>query len=309
MTKLFREDAAESVFFNRQLEYIMPASFDIQYPDLMATQFVPVDSSAGPGAERITYRAYDKKGLAKIVSNYATDFPRAEVSGLEYTSPVKSIGAGFGYNIQEMRAAMQAASVLGGNSGRTLDQRRADAAMRALSELQDKLIRVGDTASNLTGFLNNSNVTSANAANPISSASTPDQIIAVLNHAVSDVVALTNGIEMPGNMLMPYAQYNYIASTARSANSDTTILKYFLQNNPYIKSVQPWWVLKGAASDLSDLLVVYSKDLQHVAAQIPQPIEIFPAEQRGLEWEVKMHARNGGTINFYPLGMSYLKQI
>lgn len=306
MTKLFKEDAAEGVFFNRQLEHIMPASFDIKYPDLIATELVPVDASAGPGAEKITYRTFDKKGVAKIIANYATDFPRAEVTGVEVTSPVKSIGAGFGYNLQEMRAGMMAASILGGTGGRTLDQRRADAAMRAMLELQDSIIAKGDATSGLTGFLNNATVTAATAANAISAASTADQILAVLNSSVNNVVALSNGVEMPTDILLTYAAFNYISATARSATSDTTILKYFLANNPYIKSVRPWYKLSAAGAGGTDLMVVYVKDSQHLSAQIPQPVEIFPAEQKGLEWEVKLHSRQGGTIIYYPLSMTYV---
>ena len=303
--KIFKEDAAEGVFFNRQLEYIMPASFDVKYPNLVATELVPVDTSAGPGAEKITWRQYDRRGMAKIVANYATDFPRADVTGMEFFSPVKAIGAAFGYNIQEMRAAMLAAQNLGGTGGRTLDQRRADAAMRAMLEKQDVIITSGDVASGLPGFLTNSNVTAATAANVIGAASTTDQILAVLNAAVNNVVTLTNGVELPTDMLLTYKAYNYIAATARSATSDTTILNFFKANNPYIKNIRPWTRLTGAGTGATDLMVVYVKDSQHLAAQVPQPVELFPAQQTGLEWEVKLHSRQGGTLIFYPLSMSY----
>ena len=51
---------------------------------------------------------------------------------------------------------------------------------------------------------------------------------------------------MPNTVLLPVAQYTLIASTPRSTASDTTILEYFIQNNPFITTVD--WVpeLAGA---------------------------------------------------------------
>jgi len=61
-----RCDANESIFFARQLEYIKGRTYDIQYPNLSALALFPVDTSAGAGANTITYRQYDTVGMAKF---------------------------------------------------------------------------------------------------------------------------------------------------------------------------------------------------------------------------------------------------
>ena len=103
-----RHDGDETAFFNRQLEFIKAKTFDILFPELKARSVLPVDFSAGPGAESITYRQFDQAGIAKIIANYAQDLPRADISGKEFTAKVRSLGASYGWTLQEIRAAKMA---------------------------------------------------------------------------------------------------------------------------------------------------------------------------------------------------------
>jgi hypothetical protein len=296
-----RLDAAENIFFLRQLEYVKSKSYDILYPELLSKKFIPVSNEAGPGAETIVYATYDKVGVAKIIASYAEDLPRADVKGVENRSPVRSLGASYGYNIQEIRAAKLA--------GKPLQQRRADAAMRAVAQKEDIIGATGDADSGLGGFLNNTSVTNGAAAYQISATGgTPDQILAVLNTAVNSIVSLTYGLEMPTDVLLPINQYTYIASTARSANSDTTILEYFLQNNPFVQNVNHWYRLTGAGIGGGaglDVMMTYVKSPEKVTFEIPLEVEQFAPQQRGLEFVVDLHARNGGVLWYYPLSASY----
>jgi hypothetical protein len=111
------EDA--SVFFARELDFVKSHAYDKEYPEFTALGLFPVSNEVDPGAESITYYAYDKTGIAKIISNYATDLPRADVKGEPHTAQVKSVGASYGYSVQEMRASRMA--------GKNLDSRKADA--------------------------------------------------------------------------------------------------------------------------------------------------------------------------------------
>lgn len=78
-----RFDSADeaSVFFARELDHVKAQSYDVEYPELTALSLFPQSSEADPGAETITYYTYDRTGLAKIIDNYSTDLPRADVTG------------------------------------------------------------------------------------------------------------------------------------------------------------------------------------------------------------------------------------
>ena len=99
-----RTDADETSFFLRELEYVKSKTYDIVFPELKARKVIPVSFEAGPGAESITYRQFDQAGVAKIIANYGADLPRADVLGREFTSKIKSLGASYGWTVQEIRS-------------------------------------------------------------------------------------------------------------------------------------------------------------------------------------------------------------
>ncbi len=51
--------------------------------------------------------------MAKIISSYASDLPRADVKGKPTTAIIKSLGDSYGYSIQEMRASGYGRQVAG----------------------------------------------------------------------------------------------------------------------------------------------------------------------------------------------------
>ena len=116
-------DADESIFFERELEALKSRTYDLKYPELKARSLIPVSFEAGPGAESISYEQYSQVGMAKLIANYADDLPRADVEAKKFNSPVKSLGASYGWNVQEVRAAAMA--------GKPLTSRKAAAAKRA----------------------------------------------------------------------------------------------------------------------------------------------------------------------------------
>ena len=131
------DDASDaSVFFARELDYVKSQSYDVEYPEFTALKLFPVSSEINPGAETVTYYSYDKTGMAKIISSYSTDLPRADVKGKPTTAIIKSLGDSYGYSIQEMRASAMA--------GKSLDARKAESARYQIDYLNNKIAWNGD---------------------------------------------------------------------------------------------------------------------------------------------------------------------
>jgi hypothetical protein len=301
--KFNKLDAAENIFFARQLEYLKTKTYDIKYANLKARSLIPVSFEAGAGAEFITYEQYDQIGMAKIISNWANDLPRADVKGKQFISPVKSLGASYGWNLQEVRASAFA--------GKSLEQRRANAAKRAILQKENSIAFLGDTSSNLKGFINNSNISEytvpadGTASSKLWSAKTADLILRDLNGLVNSVVTASKGVEQPDTLLLPVAKYTYIASTPRSSTSDTTILQYFMMNNPFIKQVDWLNELSAAGAGSTDRMIAYVKDPDHLTLEIPQDFEQLPVQENGLEFKVPCHSRCGGVLIYYPLSVVF----
>lgn len=303
MKQLAHFDSGESLFLNRQLDYIKQQTYDIKYAELKARKLIPVSSEADPGAENIFYRQYDQTGLAKIISNYADDLPDADVSGKEYSATVKTLGASYKYNIQEMRAAVY------GNV--PLEQRRANAARRAIAQKENKIAFFGDTNNNLIGMFNAPNVTSVTipatgtGSSTTWATKTADQILYDMNLVANTVVSVSLGVENPDTMLLPLSQYNYVASTARSTYSDKTILNYFLENNPYIKQVE--WVneLATAGASSAARMYAYRRSPEVLTLEIPSDFEQLELQIKNLIYKVPCIERCAGVLVYYPLALAY----
>jgi len=299
-------DANETAFFARELEYVKAQSYDIEYPEMKAFKLIPISTEAGEGAESITYAQFEEVGLARIIESYANDLPRADIRGKEFTTRVRSIGVSYGYSVQEVRAAIYA--------NRPLTQRQANAARRANDQLVNKYAWFGNNLYKMLGMTNNANVPSATVLNNGVGATTqwvnktPDQILGDMNLLANGINALTNGVEMPNTLLLPVAQYTLIASTPRSTTSDTTILEYFIQNNPFITTVD--WVpeLKGAGpvvnAAATDIMIAYDRNPDKLTMEIPMPFTQHAPQERALEFVVPCESRYGGIIVYYPLSIS-----
>lgn len=299
-------DAAENIFFARELEHIRAQSYDVKYADRKIRMLVPVDNSVDPGAEVVTYSQYDRVGIAKLISSYANDLPRADVKGKQFTASIKGLGSSYGYSIQEIRAARMAR--------KSLDQSKAEAARESIEDGIDRIGASGDAGTGLIGLLNIPNAQTysipAGAGGQVTwnTGATPKtglEVLKDLNTPVNTVVQVTKEAEKPDTMLLPVLQYAYIASTPLQSGSDTTILQFFLRSSPYIKTVEPWEKLTGAGSGGTNRMVVYKRDPRNLMLVIPQEFEAFPPEQKGLEAVVACHARIGGVQCFYPLSVMY----
>jgi hypothetical protein len=296
----FRMDDA-GLFLQRQLEYIRPQVFEVQYADIKYPTVLPVTSEAGPGAQTFTYRIMDSTGEFRLIADAADDLPRADISQVEKSINIRSFGGSFGYTVQELRAA-QMANI-------ALEQRRAAAVRRAYEEKVESLAFFGESSVGLAGFFNNSTVDVVAADKWFTTAGTTAQeMLELLNYGVTAIINGSKMKEQPDTILLSYADYNKISTTRNSDSSDMTVLEYFLRTNPYIRNVEPINQLEADNSPLNtDRMVVYKRDPEKVQLHIPQPLELFPPQQRGLEFIVPAHARVGGVALYYPKSMIYVQ--
>lgn len=301
MGKFLKLDAAESAFFERQLEHIYSQTYDIKFATLRARDFVPVSNVANAGATSVTYRQMDRVGRAKVISNNAKDLPRVDVFGEEFNRPVREVGASYGWNIKELRSAQMA--------GENLNARRASAARRAIEEELDAIACFGSPENGIAdGFLNNPNVPSIVAAATWPLPTTPDDIIGDIGSAVQRIVNLTLGVEMPDTILLPTDRFALIATT-RLTDSDRTILDFVRASFPMITSIEPWYRLDTAGAGATRRMVVYKRSPDILTQEIPSEFEQLPVQEMGLEFIVNAMASTAGTALYYPLAVDFTDTI
>lgn len=311
--KTMNLDADESMFFERELEHIKSKAYEKKYPKLKALMVFPVSREASPGAESITYRFFDKRGVARIIANYADDIPTSEVTGKEFTSSIRGIASGYTYNLMEIREAAMA--------NKPLKQKKADAARYNNDVKVDKIAWYGDDNYGLVGLFNNPNITAgsvragATTGNFKFEEKNPDEILSDLNYGPIDIRDLTNGEEDPDTLLLPVKQHGIVTSTYRSDGSDLTILDAFLKANPGITRVE--WVpdlkdvnpLPSGDTGPKDVMVFFERDIDKISLEIPQAWEQLEPQPQNYSYKVPCHSRCGGLIIYYPLSVNVVEGI
>lgn len=302
-------DASGAAFFARQLEFVKSKSYDVLYGDLLFRTLFPVNTSVPAGATSITYQTYDRAGMAKIINGYAKDLPRVDIAGKETTSPVKTVADAFGYSVDEIESARLV--------GMPLDQRKANAARRAIEETFNSIAFFGDSESGLPGLLDNANIPRGNAPDPGAGTEwvnkTPDEILADVNAATAAPFIASLQKERVNTLGLPTAQWSYITSTPRSANSDTTIAQYIVNNNPFLNSMEdiiPVNEFTGAGTTPGDdILLTYNRNPDKLEFEIPQDVVFLPEQIEGLEYTVPAKGRCGGLNIYYPVSLFIMEKI
>ena len=306
-----RFDSAEdaSVFFARELDYVKSQSYDVEYPELTALTLFPMSSEVDPGAETVTYYSYDKVGLAKIISNYATDLPRADVKGKPTTAIIKSLGASYGYSIQEMRASAMA--------GKSLDTRKAESARYQIDYLNNKIAWNGDEETGLRGVLSkDTDVPLYILANGAKGSTKWDQkdedeILADINGMLKQMARTTKKVEKADTLALPSESYLELQGR-RIEGTDTTVLSYIQKNLKDIKEIVSCPELDPDSVDTNPyaketdgqgVMLLFKNDARKLTVENPLPFMQYPVQTEGLEMVVPCEARTAGVLIYYPMSL------
>lgn len=297
-----RFDANEGVFFARQLEFIKLQTYDIKRASLSALALMPVSTAIPEGATTHTYRQYDTVGMAKVIANYANDLPRADVTGKEFTNPIRSIGNAYGYNVQEVRSALYA--------GINLNGKKAMAATRAHQEKINQLAFSGDADNGLPGLLSNTNVPevtlAADGAGSLKTfaSKTADKIVRDVNALINKVITQSKGIHRVNQVWLPIEQYALMSTTQNSIASDTTILEFLQKNHPDVDFKQVV-EMDGAGVSGADRMYAMENSMDNWQLEIPMMIRQYSPQQMGLEFQIPVESRFAGVIIEYPLAFAF----
>lgn len=305
--KQCRFDSAEdaSVFFARELDYIKAKSYDKIYPEFTALNNFPITHEVPEGAESMTYYSYEKTGMAAIISNYSTDLPRADIKGKPSTAFVKSLGASYGYSVQDMRASRMA--------GKSLDTRRAEAARYAIERTTNKIAFVGDKENNLMGMFSDENNIPLYTLSSVEVDGeqhtefvykTATQILADINGMFAFQSKLTKNVEKGDTLMLPASVYIDL-STRQIPNTGYTVLKFLKENAPYLKNIIESPECESDSTETNTfgkgVMMLYTNSSEKFSLEIPMPYYQYPLQNRNLEVIVPCEQRIAGIVMYYPL--------
>jgi hypothetical protein len=300
-----RLDANETAFLDRALRHVETKVYEQQYPALLHRKFIPLDTSVPAGAESIWYRQLAEVGKAKLISNYASDLPRVDVTQLEYSIPIAAVGDSFQYSLMDIkRAAMPGAP--------NLEARRAIAARNVIEWELDDIACVGRPEVGIEGFVNNQHVTVMDVITDAGDTAwaagvkAPKAIIADLNQLRGQVRTATNSIHTINTILLPTDLDEYIGSTPWSEHSAVTIKQWFQGANPGL-TIEAWDKLNNANADgTGGRIIGYFRDPLVLEEKLPMDYTQLPPQPHNLAFVVNAWAITGGTHIYQPKAVVYL---
>lgn len=174
----------------------------------------------------------------------------------------------------------------GNVTGRNIETLLRDGVRMTYDKHMDENAYVGFERYGTTGLVNNPDVTVTDAAsNGETSPSTkfkdktPDQILDDINTGILDAWAQAEYDldAVPNHIIMPYEQYNYLATTRVSDLAEKTILTFLLENNVASQNGSDLFIgatnwCKGAGGSSDDRMVIYCNKERYIAMDELAPL-------------------------------------
>ncbi len=318
-----RLDSSDIAFLERELRHVDPVIYPTLFAGLLGRKYVPLIEGISPLKDEYAYRMATINGDAKIGGPNANDATVVSVTYSDTVSAIKQIPVAMKWTIRELK---QSAAFAGGR----LQDDTIRAAMSAVARKRDNMIAKGLTGTTIQGLLNNASV---NTTTPSTKSGTgagtawirtvpvsPDEILADIAKIVSDArAALNQAGQVPGGedmpafarwvLLLPQAQYTYIAQTPRSATSDKTILQWALSQNPWLESIEEWWQCDTAGASSATRAVLYVRDPMCCGCIIPDEWSQEAWQYEGHNIVVPAGGSCGGTVIKYTPPIRYMDAI
>ncbi len=175
----------------------------------------------------------------------------------------------------------------GNMTGRNIDSLLRDGLRMTYDKHMEENTYVGFSRYDTTGLVNNPDVTVMDAASNGASTNpstawkdkTPDQILQDVNEIILAGWARAEYDldAVPNHIIMPYEQYNYVATTKITELAEKTILTFLLENNVAKHNGSDLFIgaakwCKGAGDDGADRMVAYCNKERYIAMDELAPL-------------------------------------
>jgi len=301
-----RNDAPESLFFARDLEHQETTVYAQEYPALRFREIFPVDNSGGEFITSIAYKMFDRSGIAKVLSDYATDWPVVNLSATETRVPVKSVGDSAKFSEDEIGAAQK--------NGMQLDSLSTGEMRRGYEERCDKIADRGDPTG-LMGWNSNPYIpvvaptTSSGAGDDTWPNKTPDEILADLRLMYTTIVQNTLGTHRPTALLIS-AERALFLRQSRLSSTNATLLSFIEAAFPGLQVIEWQRMATGSAAGAQRCSML-ERTPEIVQFKEPMPFKLYPLEKipGTLVYQYIGRGKVGGLVMRRPLAACHMDGI
>lgn len=202
------------------------------------------------------------------ISPNTTTLPGVSINGERVTLPLRLLGQEVSYTSVELERSQLI--------GQPIDAQKFNALNVLYQMNTDEMVYIGDTAVGAEGLLNSTLVTAASVtadgsgSSTLWSTKTPDQILRDVNDMITAAWQASGFSVCPDKLLLPPAQYAYIASQKISTAGNVSILTFLEDNSISLRvngrklEIQPVKWLTGRGTSGADRMVCYTNDEDRV---------------------------------------------
>ncbi len=298
-------DKEESAIFEEQTTFVQTTVYESKHRALKAMQIFSVNREVSSGSEKVEWRYIDEVGTAKIIADYAKDYPDVDIFTKKQTAQIRGIGNSYKYSIPEIRRAARA--------GLALDTKRGVAAKKFHDVSHDKIAWKGDADFGLQGFIgypgNTEIVLAAGASTSKTWAlKTQLEILADFRNIRHAANTVTGDRETFNTVLLPSEQLALLEGTLMP-DSEKTILTFLKETYPEITMWMGVAELNGAGASGADRGYYFNRDSDYVEYVIPQDFEQMDPDKEGMVYKTVCHSESGGIIEYYPMAVFFFDGI
>jgi hypothetical protein len=285
---------ARAYHFARELEHIYQEVLREEYAPNNALRLFSVDSSVPAGANVHTVRRIQHEGEARYYRANASDMGSTGARRVEKQFPIHPIVTSIRINFFEQMAS--------GFANSNLRSELEFAARRVMEDFLNDKTWNGDEDQGVVGVKNYPWVPKTFSLVPFNDVTSADAILAEMHRLANNASEVSKQTFAPNRMIMGVKLHNYLSTRKRSATTDQTILQAFLQDNPYITSVDAANELDGAGPNGEDMMILdRAGDRSSIANVVPQGFTMLPIQQVGFDFEIPCYMLHGGVVMRYPL--------
>lgn len=300
-----RESAFE--FFLSNMEQFQERFRNVKHQDLLWKKVIPfesIDTGVNPGADSVSYPVGDWSGLGAFRARFGNNIPSVAMTFGKNNVPLQVGGISARMDADEVRAAQFGMRM-------NLHTRFPEVMRKACEFHVEGVFFYGDESVGFLPWLDYPGVPETVAAVGAGGdteweSKTPDEIVFDLNMALASVWVNSRQVHMPNWVGLPSGHYGYIASTPRSANSDTTILEYFLKSNICANSgrgqvtVEPLPYLDDAGASGAARMISGEKKEENFLMPFSLPFALLAPQFEGFNINLFAEYKFGSVHMPYP---------